>query len=402
MKKTFTLLIVSLILSITGTAQNGAGSQTDSVLINNIIETVRQQYVPDKRTSIYEIKILKGDNKPILKGYISNKETHKELTKALRGKQIQYKDSIELLPTKSLGDKIYGVINLSVADIRTKGDFSAEMATQALLGTPIRILQEDDWYRIQTPDEYIAWTQKATFHPMTKQEFNNWIRSPKLIFTDYFGFAYQYPDKEKQTIGDLVTGNVLRYEGESGDFYKVSYPDGRSAYILKHQARPYKEWKASLTQTGDSYVKKAFKLMGIPYVWGGTSVKGMDCSGFTKDVLFQHGIILMRDASQQVNTGTAVDISNGYGNLQIGDLMFFGKKASGDKKERIRHVAFYIGNKEFIHASGCIRIGSLDPEKPNYDERNTTEFIRASRITNAIDTKGVWDIDNNPMYQEID
>ncbi|MBK5723097.1 C40 family peptidase [Dysgonomonas sp. Marseille-P4677] len=394
MKKLFILFIT--ILSSTFIFSQNVEKHPE---LKNIIDSIQQKYIPDKRVSVYEINISGKINSPILKGYISDKHVHNELNKAVKNKYKIFTDSIQLLPSVELGDQKFGVINLSVADIRTKGDFSAEMATQAMLGTPLRVLQKDGWYRIQTPDGYIAWTQQATFQPMNKEEFNIWTKSPKIIFTDYFGFGYQYPDKERQTVSDLVVGNILKYEGEEGDFYKVSYPDGRNAYILKSQSRKYNEWYASLNPTGENFVKESFKMMGIPYVWGGTSAKGMDCSGFTKTVLFLHGIILTRDASQQVNTGIPIDISTGYSNLQIGDLMFFGKKASDNKKERIRHVAFYIGNNEFIHASGCIRIGSLDPAKPNYDEVNTKEFIRASRVIGAIDTKGIWSIDNNPMYK---
>ena len=193
---------------------------------------------------------------------------------------------------------------------------------------------------------------------------------------------------------------MLKLEADNGRFYKVSYPDGRIAYVLKSQSKPYEEWLASVRLTEESILEKALTLKGIPYTWGGTSVKGMDCSGFTKTVMLMHGIILMRDASQQVKTGIPVDISNGYENLRPGDLMFFGKKAQDGKKERIRHVAFYKGDKEFIHASGYIRINSLDSTKANYDELNTREFVRASRVIGAVDTKGIWSINNSPLYKE--
>ena len=112
-----------------------------------------------------------------------------------------------------------------------------------------------------------------------------------------------------------------------------------------------------------------------------------------------HGIVLTRDASQQAYTGIQIDISEGYDNLQKGDLMFFGKKGENGKKDRIRHVGFYIGNNEFIHASGSIRISSMDEHKANYDEINTKEFVRATRIVGAADTEGIWSIDNNPLYK---
>jgi hypothetical protein len=322
-----------------------------------------------------------------------------EEAKARIGKYI---NKVELLPAKDLGDKTFGVINLSVADIRTEGEFSAEMATQAILGTPVRVLQKDGWYRIQTPDGYIGWTQSSSFSPMTQEEATAWNKAPKVVFTDYFGFSYQSPDKNSQHVSDLAATNMLKLEGEKNGFYKVSYPDGRIAYVIKEQCMPFNKWLISKEIIGESFVDEAYKLMGIPYVWGGTSVKGMDCSGLTKTVLLMHGVILMRDASQQAYTGIPVDISNGYDNLKVGDLMFFGKKAGDNKKERVRHVAFYAGNKKFIHASGCVRVNSLDPASPDYDEGNAKEFIRAIRVIGAIDKEGanIWSVKGNPFYKQ--
>jgi cell wall-associated NlpC family hydrolase len=296
-------------------------------------------------------------------------------------------------------DETFGVITVSVADTRTDADFSAEMATQLLLGMPVKVIKNDGWWLVKTPEDYDVWIEKNSFVRMNKDAFNQWINAKKVIFTDDYGFSYETPDENKQRVSDLVFGNLLKWEGESKKFFYVSYPDGRKAYISKKQALLYDKWKTSLKLSEKSIVQAALALKGIPYCWGGTSIKGMDCSGFSKTVFLKNGIILKRDAWQQALTGIPVDISAGYENLRPGDLLFFGKKATGDTKEKIRHVAIYIGNKEFIHSSGYIKINSLDPNKPNYDEGNTREFVRASRIIGAVGSEGIWMIDDNPLYK---
>ena len=137
--------------------------------------------------------------------------------------------------------------------------------------------------------------------------------------------------------------------------------------------------------------------MGIPYLWGGTSSKGLDCSGFSKTVYYANGIILPRDASQQVFSGDLVDTENDFENLQKGDLLFFGFSTDGNKKERITHVAIYIGNKNFIHASGKVKINSIDKNSEIFDEFRLKTFIRAKRILGSFDN-GENLIKNNSFY----
>ena len=154
-------------------------------------------------------------------------------------------------------------------------------------------------------------------------DLKNWKQSDRVIVMINSGWIYSAPD-EKETVGDVVAGCILVRAGEERGFTRVCLPDGRTGYIESKSAADFAEWKAGISASGESIVRWASTFMGLPYLWGGSSIKGVDCSGFTKTVYFLNGLILYRDASQQALHGLAVDISKSYEQLRPGDLLFFG------------------------------------------------------------------------------
>jgi len=118
-------------------------------------------------------------------------------------------------------------------------------------------------------------------------------------------------------------------------------------------------------------------------------------------VYFLNGIILARDASQQVNTGELVDTKNGWQNLQAGDLLFFGRKADENRKEKITHVAIYIGDGDFIHAAGRVRVNSFNKNKAYYSKYRDNAFIRAKRILTSIGKNWIERILDNSFYRSV-
>jgi len=347
-----------------------------------IIDSIKNEYAPDKRVALFTIEPVEKGDTLVLSGETDQPQAKQQLLAALDDAGVVYQDSIQTLPIASLGDDTLGVVSISVANIRSQPRHSGELATQATMGTPLRILKrEGDWHLVQTPDKYISWIQ-GSFQPMNADTFQNWQEAEKIIYTNPYGFAYLDENME-HVVSDLVMGNVLEVRDENRRVYWVVLPDGREAYVPRNEAVMLDDWLAEVKATEESVVETAFQLMGVPYLWGGTSAKGVDCSGYTKTIYFMNGKVLPRDASQQVHAGELVDENKNFKNLRPGDLLFFGRAATDSTRERVTHVGMWIGNDEFIHAPGLeahVKISSIDPESEHYDEFNLNRYLRTKRM----------------------
>jgi hypothetical protein len=264
------------------------------------------------------------------------------------------------------------------------------MATQALMGTPVRVLQkENGWFLIQTPDRYIAWTESAGIAPLTGLQLDRWKSSERLIYMGDYGLVYQNPENGAPPVSDIVMGGILAIGNggkKDGNFMNVELPDGRKGFVRTTECLNFRQWAEQSVPDPASMLKTAFSFMGRPYLWGGTSSKGFDCSGFTKTIYMMGGLILSRDASQQVLQGVEVPGADIWNELKTGDLLFFGRKATAESGERVSHVGMYAGGSDFIHCSGLVRVNSLDPARPNFKPYYRTNLLHVKRI---IETPGI-------------
>ncbi len=348
----------------------------------SINDSIKKQYAPDKRVAVYNITISTIQNSILLKGESDQAKAVKELKQKLIDAGEQIIDSIVLLPDASVGAYKFAVVNNSVANIRSKPKHSAELGTQALLGMELKVLKiKGSFYRVQTPDKYISWVDHGGVKLMDENEFLNWDKANKIIYTKTFGNVYQDENKNSTILSDIVLGGQLKLLNRGKKFYKVEYPDKRIGFIKNNEAELYNNWIINVQPSGKLVEKYTRNLLGSPYLWGGTSTKGMDCSGFTKTVYLMNGLIIPRDASQQINAGKDIDPALKFDNLEKGDLMFFGKKSTDSTKQRVTHVGIWLGNGkgEFIHASKQVRLSSINPESDYYDESNTKRYLGSRR-----------------------
>ena len=358
--------------------------------IEKISKIIKKQHAPDSRVAIYNIDITSNSKDLILKGETDSKEALQQLLDSLSSKKITYKNHIRILPDSAVGNKKYAVGNNSVINIRSKPKHSAELGTQGLLGMDLKVLdKKGDFYRVQTPDNYISWVDKGGIKLMTLKELNQWEKEDKIIYTSNSGYVYQQKNDVSSIVSDIVFGGILGLKKEHTLFYEVQYPDNRIGFVKKTEAISYTAWLHKNPSNADFIETTARTFLGAPYLWGGTSTKGVDCSGFTKTVYLMIGLIIPRDASQQVTAGKIIDENLKFEGLQKGDLLFFGRKATNDKKQRVTHVGIWLGNGkgEFIHSSGKVHLSSINEDQPNYDEFNKNRYLGSRRYLDVDDDK---------------
>jgi gamma-D-glutamyl-L-lysine dipeptidyl-peptidase len=378
----------------------GCTGGQERVMVTDLLREARQQLAPDRRTQVFDVFGELRGNTMIVRGEIHSAELKDRLIRFLTEKRrYTVVDSLVVLPASDLGGRIYGLATQSVINMRGKPDHAAELVSQALLGTPLKILKKDRaWHYVQTPDDYLGWVDDG-LQVLDAEEFQRWAGLPKVIVTAEFGLSRQAPVPGSQPVSDVVAGDILALRSETGTAYEVEYPDGRVAFLPVELAEPYDRWLAAASDTPERIVATARRFMGIPYFWGGTSCKALDCSGFTRTVYFLNGVLLPRDASQQAVVGLPVTVEKNFTGIQTGDLLFFGTRATSDRKERVTHVGIALGAGKFIHEGGDVRINSLDENDPEYSASRRETFLGVRRIIGAGEDLGVRRLHQLPYYQ---
>lgn len=225
---------------------------------------------------------------------------------------------------------MYGFCCLPAVPMRAEASDRAEMVSQLLFGDTFVVQQKGDkWsFVVADYDGYEGWVDTKQIYFLQEQEYNRvkvWNIMPASLIT-------------MVVVGGM---ELLLPMGCSLPSTAMSGVNGLEVeYSVVHD------------RAGASLLDIASKWLGVPYLWGGKTCMGVDCSGFTQTVFKTCGIPLLRDASQQATQGVAVDCID---DAQPCDLCFF-----ENNNGRIIHVGIYMGNGKIIHVSGCVRIDTLD------------------------------------------
>lgn len=230
----------------------------------------------------------------------------------------------------------FAIVSVPAAPVRRKPRHQREMVNQLLFGEAVNVLNERGklWVKVcSLHDNYEGWMTRTLLEEATENEAkadSSNVISGVLNTITVAGSVMQVP------AGSLLPA----FDSKKGKLGKLEY-SYEGGYITKGEQQPGTELLEKLTMP----------WLNAPYLWGGRTILGVDCSGFVQVNYRMLGIDLPRDAWQQAQEGTAVKKLK---EAQAGDLAFF------DDKEEIVHVGILLGNDKIIHASGRVRIDSID------------------------------------------
>lgn len=235
----------------------------------------------------------------------------------------------------------YGICHLSVVPCRFEPSDRSEMVTQLLFGETVKIYEEKkgDWRRIKTAfDDYDCWVDKKQITEISIEEFDDINDKSRVLSGE---LVHVIHNKSTEEFIPIVLGSFLpNYNKNKVSFNVTDYVfDGLTFDTSKESLK-------------NKLVENAYLYLNTPYLWGGRSPFGIDCSGFTQLLYKLNGVKLPRDASQQAKVGQTLSFVE---ESEAGDLAFF-----DNEEGNIIHVGMVLDNNRIIHASGKVRIDRLD------------------------------------------
>lgn len=235
---------------------------------------------------------------------------------------------------------MFGICNLSVVPCRREPSDKSEMVTQLLFGDTFEIIEtQGSWIHIKiTFDEYDCWIDKKQYLSIEQHTFDIINSTEPYHCNELIQVVTDL--KSKQLFPITIGSNLPNFDNAECAIENTTFSyDG--AFVNGY-----------LPFTKSGIVDSAMLFLNAPYLWGGKTPFGIDCSGFTQTVYKLNGIKLLRDAYQQAEQGETLSFVE---EAESGDLAFF-----DNDEGRIVHVGIVLDNNKIIHASGKVRIDGFD------------------------------------------
>ena len=324
--------------------------------IDDLIESVRLAYVPDFRSGVFDVRVTRRGPELVLTGQSTHPEAVQDLLQRLLTSGARLVDCVVRLPDPLLGGRHHALVRAAVAPLYAEPRLPAPQISQLVLGMRVEVLaREREWARIRGEDGYVGWVHDGYLRVGPEEWAYGWERG--AAGDSIVALGADLRDEHGTLVTRLPWGaRVVHRDG----VYQL--PDSRHGVTVAGDVVSTDQLAESFPQHGESVVRTACRWHGVPYLWGGITLSGADCSGFVQAVMWVHGVALPRDSDLQARTGADIPLDDTFATLRPGDLLYF-----ADPGQRVSHVAISLGGPLIIHCSlgnGGVCTDDLNGKEP--------------------------------------
>jgi gamma-D-glutamyl-L-lysine dipeptidyl-peptidase len=337
--------------------------------LRRAVRSVRDKLVPDPRIEVFDIRVRRGESRPLVEVETTLPEAEASIQARLRERGLDADLRVAVLPDRSLGDGTEALVRAPVAPVYHRPTMNATQVTQYVLGTRVTLLSSrHPFYRVRGEDAHVGWVHRGYLATGDPEWALAWERADHGEPVVALGADLR--DDQDEVVARLPWGaRVLQIAGG-----RFRLPDGRTGRLAGGEVVPVGRLWDRFPARGESVVRTARRWLGAPYLWGGVTPHGVDCSGLVQSAFWIHGIAMPRDSDMQAHVGSPLETGPAFRRLRPGDLLFFAERG------RVNHVAISTGGPGIIHASasnGTVALNAMTGELET--ERHLREIFSGAR-----------------------